>query len=248
MKKNYFPLNKLFIDTPIAHRGLHNDKVSENSLSAFNLAIEKGYAIEIDIHLLKDGSIAVVHDSNLKRVTGHDVIIEDLNKEDLINYPLILNGEKIPLLEEVLSLIDGKVPLLIELKGSTLNKELCDTLLKMLKDYQHKEYIALQSFNHKMVKYLKKHTKEYSVGFLCSNHLGDIKSKFIEKLLVQMELLTYMNADFISFDINFLPNKYVSNKIKKGYQVLTWTINTNEKLDKAKQVADNIIFENINLS
>lgn len=248
MNKNYFPLNNLFINNPIAHRGLHNQSVSENSLEAFSLAIEKGYAIEIDIHLLKDDNIAVVHDSNLERVTSHKVIIEDLTKDDLINYPLLLNKQKIPLLDEVLELINGQVPLLIEIKGEKLNKKLCDNLLKILKNYPFKDYIALQSFNPKIVKYLKKHTNEYSVGFLCSDRLNDIKSKLVEKLLVQMKLLKFIRADFISYDINCLPNKYVSKKQQEGYQLLTWTINSEEKLAKAKQIANNIIFEKINLS
>lgn len=247
MKQNYFPLNNVFITTPIAHRGLHNQKVSENSLKAFSLAIENHYAIEIDIHLLKDDNIVVVHDSNLERVTSHNVIVENLTKDDLSKH-LLLDNQKIPLLDEVLYLVNGQVPLLIEIKGETLNKKLCNKLLEMLKNYPYKEYIALQSFNPKIVKYLKKHTTEYSVGFLCSNQLNDIKSKIIEKLLVQMKLLNYINADFISYDINYLPSKYVTQKQRQGYQVLAWTINDTHKLQKAKEVANNIIFEKIKLS
>ena len=116
MRKGYVALNKKFIDNKIAHRGLHSEQVSENSLQAFSLAIERGFAIEIDVHLLTDGEVAVVHDSNLARVTGQEVIVETLSSKDLYKYPLLKNGEKIPTLKETLALINGKVPLLIELK------------------------------------------------------------------------------------------------------------------------------------
>ena len=116
MFKNYSPLKESFLQKKIAHRGLHSDTVSENSLQAFRLAIDGGYAIELDVHLLTDGEIAVVHDSNLSRVTGQDVTVETLSSKDLEKYPLLLNGEKIPTLKETLALVNGNAPLLIEVK------------------------------------------------------------------------------------------------------------------------------------
>lgn len=247
MHKNYLPLNKHFINNPIAHRGLHNEEVSENSLQAFSLAKEKGYAIEIDVHLLKDGNVAIVHDSNLQRVTGYDVIIENLTKDELDKYPLF-NKEKIPLLNELLSLINGEVPILIEIKANKLNKPLCNKLLEILSTYPYKDKIALQSFEPMTVRYLKKKTNDYSVGYLCTNKLSDVKCKLIESLLVKMKLLSWMRADFISYDIHFLPNKYVKAKQEKGYQLLVWTINSEDKLQKAREIGDNIIFEKIKLN
>lgn len=88
MRTKHIKLNKNFTEFKIAHRGLHSDSVSENSMEAFKLAINSGYAIEIDVHLLKDGQLAVVHDSNLKRVTDIDIIVEDLTSSELANYPL----------------------------------------------------------------------------------------------------------------------------------------------------------------
>ena len=245
MKIKQFKLNGNFINFKIAHRGLHSESVSENSMQAFRLAIENNYAIEIDIHLMKDGELAVVHDSNLKRVTGHEVIVEDLTSAELEKYPLSMDGQTIPVLKDVLKLIDGAVPLLIELKfNDTFDEGQADALLKHLESYPYKDMIALQSFNPHAVKYLKEHTEEYSVGFLTSYKLG--KGKFITYLLKSLKLLKRMHADFISYDINYLPNKYVTKRRKKGMQVLTWTINSEEKLEKARQVADNIIFEKIN--
>ena len=244
MKKNYFPLNEHFIQRKIAHRGLHSETVSENSLQSFRLAVEGGFAIEIDVHLLTDGELAVVHDSNLQRVTGQDVVVETLASADLKKYPLLLNGEKIPTLKETLALIDGKAPLLIELKfNDGFDKRQADALLAHLRDYPYKDMVALQSFHPAAVKYLKKKTTEYSVGFLSSFDLP--RGKFVTYLLKSLSLFNNMQADFISYDIHYLPNKYVAKKRKKGYQLLTWTINSQEKLQKATSLADNVIFEKI---
>ena len=244
MRKDYFALNKHFIERSIAHRGLHSETVSENSLQAFRLAIEGGYAIEIDIHLLKDGELAVVHDSNLSRVTGQEVVVEELTSMQLANYPLTKNGEKIPTLKETLALVDGQAPLLIELKFENgFDKRQADALLDQLANYPYKDMVALQSFHPAAVKYLKKKTKEYSVGFLTSYKLG--KGKLVTYLLKSLALHGWMRADFVSYDITYLPNKYVLKMRKKGYQVLTWTVRTFEAAEKAKTVADNIIFEGI---
>lgn len=247
MKVKRIPLNENFINYRIAHRGLHSENIAENSLSAFKAAIDKNYAIEIDVHLTTDGELAVVHDSNLKRVTGADVAVETLSSAELEKYPLLTGGEKIPLFRDVLALVDGKVPLLIELKfeNNVFDYRQADALLKQLEDYKYKDMIALQSFQPFAVKYLKEHTGEYAAGYLCSYRLGNL-SKFKTYILRSLKLYGYMHADFISYDIDFLPNKYVTKKRKKGVQVLAWTINTRDKAEKAKTVADNFIFENVN--
>ena len=100
-----------------AHRGLHRQGVPENSMAAFREALEAGYGIELDVHLLKDGSLAVIHDSDLKRVTGQEGIVEDLTAEDLSRYHLLGTEETIPEFRQVLELYQGKAPLIIELKS-----------------------------------------------------------------------------------------------------------------------------------
>ena len=195
---------------------------------------------------MKDGRLAVVHDSNLKRLTGKDVIVENLFSNDLISYPLIIDWQIIPTLDEVLSLINCRVPLLIELKfNDKFNYKQADALLSLLKDYEYKDMIALQSFNYRAVKYLKK-TNEYSVGFLSSYRLKN-KSRILNYLLKSLKLYNYMHADFIAYDIRFLPNKYVSSKRKNNEQLLTWTINTMQKLKIANFESDNIIFKKIEI-
>ncbi len=237
-------LNENFINLRIAHRGLHSETVSENSMEAFRLAIERGYAIEIDVHLTRDDDLAVVHDSFLSRVTGKSGVVERLSTEELKDYRL-RDGQRIPMLTDVLRLVDGRVPLLIELKfRRSFNEKQADVLLAQLESYARKDMIAMQSFHPKAVKYLKEHSNEYSVGYLSS--YGLIKNhNFLNYMLKALKFFRYMHADFVSYDINYLPNKYVNAKRKRGIQVLAWTINSKEKENKARRYADNIIFEHI---
>lgn len=130
--------------TPIAHRGLHAT-VPENSLSAFALAIEAGYAIETDVRFTKDNRVVVFHDANLKRVVGADKNVIDLTFDELQAYTLEGTDEKIPSFEELLAFVDGRTPLLIELKDVPGRKDLPERVIETLKNYKG-EY-ALQSFN-----------------------------------------------------------------------------------------------------
>lgn len=106
-----------------AHRGLHDISAGrpENSLSAFRAAAQAGFGAELDVHLMADGSLAVVHDSDLKRVCGKSGVIETMTREDLADYPLLGSGETVPLLEDVLAVFGGKGPLIVELKSSRNN-------------------------------------------------------------------------------------------------------------------------------
>ena len=219
--------------------------MSENSLTAFRLAAEMDYAVELDIHLTKDGKLAVVHDPDLCRVTGKEGIIEELTSEELKGYTLLLSGEPVPLLDDVLTLIRGRVPLLIELKfDDGFDRRQADVLLTILEEYPHRDMVALQSFHPLAVKYLKRHTNAYSVGYLSSCKLKNLSGPVLY-LLKSLKLYRIIHADFISYDINYLPDTHVSRLQRKGETVLAWTVDSTEKLDRAKRNADNYIFEGI---
>lgn len=98
-----------------AHRGLHdgNVHVPENSMEAFRLAVENGYGMELDVQLTKDGQLVVHHDGNLKRVCGVDKNLRDV---DYAALPLLPDGSKIPLLSEVLAMVNGRAPIIVEVK------------------------------------------------------------------------------------------------------------------------------------
>ena len=236
-------LNNSFLEIPIAHRGLHDNDIPENSMQAFENAINNGFAIEIDIYKLTDGHFAVFHDPNLKRMTGADVAILNQSFEELKNYKL-KNEQNIPLLQDVLSLVDGKVPLLIELKPEDgFDKKDLPALFDILDKYNHPDKIAIQSFNPFIIRSVKKLRPDIPAGILASYELKHIKGlkNYVAKSLL---LFNFAKADFVAYDIKFLPNKYVAKKKKKGVPVLTWVVKTEENLALAKTVADNIIFEN----
>ena len=107
-----------------AHRGFHDKpRIPENSLPAFRRAVQCGFGAELDVHLMKDGHLAVIHDASLLRTAGADVLVEDLTAEELKNYRLEGTEHHIPLLEEVLPIFAGKAPLIVELKAERGNAE-----------------------------------------------------------------------------------------------------------------------------
>ena len=111
--RNNHPGLKALQGFDYAHRGLHDDGVPENSLAAFRASVAHGYGAELDVHLLKDGNLAVMHDSLLNRTTGQPGRIEDLTTDDLPRYHLQGTEETIPLLSDVLDIFEGKTPLIL---------------------------------------------------------------------------------------------------------------------------------------
>ena len=237
-----------FLKTPLAHRGLHDDHLAENSMGAFKAAVEHGYGIELDVHVIKDQTIVVVHDNELKRVTGFDVRVEDLTKDELSKYPLSIGKETIPTLKEMLDMVDCRVPVLIELKVTgdfdPKNPLLPEGVLKVLEGYPNPDNIAIQSFNPYVMRYLRDHQVPYRLGQLSSCKLEG-QSKFVEWLFGTLNVLKISKADFVAFDILYLPSRHVARRKKKGMPILTWTVDTPEKLATAKKCADNVIFEKI---
>ena len=120
-----------------AHRGLHGEEgIPENSMAAFKKAKESGYGIELDVQLTKDGVMVVHHDYDLKRTCGVNKKIADLTYRELCRYRLMGTRERIPRFVEVLREVDGKVPLLVELKMETCNRKLCKKVAKALDQYK----------------------------------------------------------------------------------------------------------------
>ncbi len=130
-----------------AHRGLHNNKTEapENTLAAFRKAVEAGYGIEMDIQLTKDKVPVVIHDYTLKRVCKKDVRVDSLTLKELRQYTVCKSKEKIPTLAEVLKLVDGRVPLIVEFKVEATDLSLCEVAPPMLDQY--KGVWCMESFN-----------------------------------------------------------------------------------------------------
>ncbi len=212
----------------IAHRGLHDKIYPENSLGAFKNAIKKGYSIECDIHVTKDKKVVVFHDNNLKRMTGCNKFIKDCTYEELKQLSLNHSNYKIPLLSEVLKLVSGKVPLIIELKFDSKVGILEKEATKLLDSYQGD--FAVKSFSFFSILWFLLYRKNYVRGQLLKNN----KYFF-------MNLFT--RPDFLSYNIHNLNNNKKVQTFRKRRIVLGYTVRTKEELEKIKDKCDNYICE-----
>lgn len=228
------------VETPIAHRGLHSKNVPENSLAAFSKAIEKGYAIELDVQQLSDDTIVVFHDETLARMTGNDGYIKYLHKEDLKALSLKGSKEHIPTFEQVLKLVDGKVPLLIEVKNAYKVGKLEQALIDALKNYNGE--FAVQSFNPYSLSYFKKHAPNILRGQLAGSFNGEKLGWFKKILLRKMKLNKVSVPHFINYEASTLPNRYV--KKFKDLPLLAWVVKSKEEYLKVVKYCDNVVFEN----
>ena len=229
-----------------AHRGLHNDQRPENSMAAFRAALEQGYGIEFDIHLLKDGNLGVMHDSSLLRTTGCEGRMEDLTTEDLAGYHLGGTEETIPTFRQVLDLFAGKAPLIIELKAVGGNHaELVDAAVQMMDGYEG--VWCMESFDPRCVYHLKKHYPDVIRGQLSENYFKSEGTNLPKPLmwvlknnnlnfLTQPDFIAYKYADRENLS-NFLCRKYW------GVQGVSWTLKTQEECDTAEAEGWLPIFE-----
>ncbi len=237
-----------FLNTlPVAHRGLHDETKPENSLAAFRAAINAGYAIETDVHFTKDGAIAVFHDDSLKRMTGDPREIKDCTMKELKELRLGGTEERIPSFEEFLTVVGGKVPLLIEIKEmkGVKGKKIAAAMLDAMQTIGYKGEYAVQSFDPFYAKAYKKLAPDVPCGILAQGKMsekGDPLSWRIKAyLLSRMKFNKLVKPDFVSYGFWLLPQKCVTKF--KGYK-LAWTIRSPEDEAQARKYVDNIIFEN----
>lgn len=186
-----------------AHRGLHaiSKGVPENSMRAFRLAVEQGYGIELDVHLSKDGKLVVEHDDSLLRTCGVDQAIEDCTWAELRDLKLEGTEEPLPLLKQVLELVDGKIPLLIEGKAYKGNQSaLADAICRELQDYAG-DY-CVESFDPRVIWRLRKKAPQIVRGQL-SGHLrrhGAKVSGIIDFAMKNLLINVLSRPDFIAYD------------------------------------------------
>ncbi len=224
----------------IAHRGLHNDEVPENSIPAFLLAIAKGYAIENDIHITADGEIVVFHDGTVTRMCGVDRKIEEMTLSEIKQLRLKDTEERIPTLRECLDAVEGRVPLLIEFKcDSAKCGRLCEAANKILEGYSGKYFV--QSFNPAVPNWYRKHNPKILRGQLAM--LPNDKS-FI-KWVASVFLLNFgARPDFVAYDqTNAKGTAFVIQKLL-GALPVGWTFRSNKELKEKKHLFKAYIFEN----
>ena len=229
-----------------AHRGLHGNGIPENSMAAFRAALDAGCGVELDLHLLKDGNLAVFHDGTLDRCTGKSGKPEDLTAADLASYPLEGTEEIIPLFSQVLALFEGKAPIIVELKPVGGNHAaLCEATCALLDGYNGP--YCLESFDPRCVHWLKKHRPDLIRGQLSEDFVHNPKSPlplFMKFLLTHLLENFLTRPDFVAY--RFQDRKSLSPFLARkvwGAQGVTWTVTRREDLEAAHQEGWLPIFE-----
>ena len=226
-----------------AHRGLHGDGNPENSRAAFARACEEGFGIELDVQLSRDGVVMVFHDATLVRMTGRDGKLCDYTSDELRTFRLADSDETIPTFEEVLALVDGRVPLLVELKGGTTNVALCPKVAALLRDYRGP--YCIESFNPILLGEMRKHLPHAFRGMLYTNLCQKKKNySLLNMLLSAMALNVVAKADFIAYNQEYrdsLPVK-ITTKLY-GAPHLVWTTRGDRERAEAKAHGEHAIFE-----
>ncbi len=205
-----------------AHRGLHNETFPENSLSAFKNAVNNGYGIELDVQLSKDGEVMVFHDYTLSRMTGNEGKLSDLTFSELRQLRLKDTDEQIPTLKEVLEVVDGRIPLLVELKGESFDTSLCPKVDSILSEYSGP--YCIESFNPMLLRWYKKNRPQIMRGILTTIASKDRGFSILNLLLDTMTLNILSRPDFIAYDHRYKKlSVWLCDKLFHT-PMFTWTI------------------------
>ena len=204
-----------------AHRGLYDNAgdAPENSMEAFRRAVEAGYGMELDVHVTKDNVPVIFHDFNLKRMCGVDGVIEDYTYEELQEFTLGSSKERIPKLEELLHMVDGREPLIVEIKDERARVPSCA--------------------------WFRLHHNGAVRGQLASNFLIDGGYRgAIYFCMTHLLLNFFTKPDFIAYNHRFMeePGRRICRHLYKNPAV-AWTIHSSQELEKAKDAFDVFIFE-----
>lgn len=218
-----------------AHRGLHSEGVPENSMAAFEAAKNAGYGVELDVHLLADGNLAVIHDSDLQRVTGKTGKIEELTTRQLRDHRLCGTEEIIPEFAHVLELFQGSAPLIVELKTAGNNyAQLTQAVCEMLEQYQGP--YCLESFDPRCILWLKKNRPDLIRGQLTEDYFAKgrptlpfivrwIMTENLSHFITKPDFVAYRYADRHCTLSNFFCLKQMS--------CVSWTVTSQEEYDQA---------------
>lgn len=225
-----------------AHRGLWGGDVPENSLAAAAAAITGGFGIECDVRLSRDGTVIVVHDADLRRLCSRPDRIADLSAADVAALRLGDGGEPVPRLSDLLRLIAGRVPLLIELKTDRLAETvpLCLAVRRELEGYAGPA--AVMGFNPEVARWFARHAPRRVRGLVMTEQGGRWPARR-RNAITRRLAVRRARPDFLAYDIRFLPSALPAALRAAGLPVLTWTPRTADERARADAHADRPIFE-----
>lgn len=230
-----------------AHRGLHEMTMSipENSMAAFRRAVEQGYGIELDVHATLDGKLVVHHDDSLQRICGADQKISQSTAEMLSAFCLGGTNEKIPTLDEVLQLVNGQVPLIIEMKSDHPgNTGLSPLLWQRMRNYPGPW--CVESFDPLLLRWFKKHAPDVVRGQLAwdARKAGKNYLHVLEFFLAHLLLNAFSRPDFVAYgyesDQNF-SFRVIRNLFRP--MLVAWTVRSKKDYEELQFRYDLQIFE-----
>ena len=230
-----------------AHRGLHDAEagIPENTMAAFSRAVENGYGIELDVQLTRDNQVVVFHDFDLKRVCSADGEVSDYTYAELQQFTVCESQEHIPLLQDVLELVDGRVPLLVEMKYKNFGSRVCERADKLLQRYKG-EY-SIESFHPWALMWYRRHRPEICRGQLAMNFQRQEGHYGPERFIVRHLLLNFLGKpDFIAYDIR--DRKALSKNLCRWLfhcPSAAWTVRSKAQLEQVKPYYDSFIFEGV---
>lgn len=217
-----------------AHRGLHGPGVPENSLAAARAALARGLGVECDVHRAADGVVVVFHDDELERLTGVPGAVADQGSAALGGLRLGGTAETIPTLAQLLALVAGQVPLLIELKtpADRQTGALCRAVDQALSAYRGPH--AVMSFDPRIVRWFRRHAPERVRGLVVTEENDEGLAGRLRRHLA----LWHAAPDFLSYDIRDLPGLFPAAQRRRGLPLATWTVRSPELLARALAHAD----------
>ncbi|HYI65153.1 MAG TPA: glycerophosphodiester phosphodiesterase family protein [Allosphingosinicella sp.] len=229
---------RALIARPFAHRGLHGHGRPENSRAAFEAAIGAGHGIELDVQASADGEAIVLHDYALERLTEGFGAVRSLAAAELKRVHLKGSDETIPTLAEILALVRGRAPMLIEVKSPDRRvAALSRAVQRALDGYDRP--VAVMSFNPEIPHWFAVHAPGRLRGLVISE-----AGRTWRGILTRRFALWRAHPDFLAYDIRDLPSRFAGRARAKGLKVLTWTCRTIEDRARAAEHADQIIYEN----
>lgn len=229
-----------------AHRGLHNKLIPENSLTAFQEAKNAGVGVELDIQLTRDKQVVVFHDSDLERMCGVDLKVSDLTYQELRKYRLGSTDEKIPLLQNVLTILK-ETPIICEIKphGGNTNTEICEQVCKEIANYQGEVWV--ESFSPFIVRWFRLNQPEIIRGQLSMDFIKKREGLSVLEAVAMKQLLINIlsKPDFIAYrhDHDSL-GFFLVRKLFRPLLV-AWTITDKQQLHTAEQRFSAFIYEDM---
>ena len=243
------PLPPAFLTIPLAHRGYHDAERPENSLAAFGAAVASGYGIELDVQQSADGQAMVFHDDHLARMTGASGDVIDHSAAALGRIALLGSAEKVPSLGQVLQLVAGKVPVLIEIKElwDTMDQtsgRLEQAVAAALADYRGP--VAVMAFNPHCIAHMARLAPAIPRGITTEYYDPALNAPIPPAVCARLrEIPDYdpTHSSFISHKASDLGQPRVAELKAAGAAILCWTIRSPEQEAEARKIAHNITFE-----